>query len=370
MSQHTDTPPVSGRLQLNEVSKSFLRRGDGVPVMAVDYVSLDIPKGEFVTLLGPSGCGKTTTLRLIAGFEMPTSGQILLDDQDITNRPPNKRDMGMVFQSYALFPHMSVFDNITYGLELRKISRQAIKERVNRALEMIGLTGLGERRPNQLSGGQQQRVALARAMVIEPRVLLFDEPLSNLDAKLRVQMRSEIRNLQKRMNITSIYVTHDQTEAMAMSDRIVVMNAGHIEQVGIPSEIYRRPASRFVADFIGRANFIQTKIESVHGDGVTVRLLGQTVSVSLSTHPNVGDKFEAVLRPEGLKLRNDPSLQQVRIEQAMYLGSEIEYIVQADGQNLIVVDTDPRSEFVYNEGQTIGLGMVHETIQLLPLTPR
>ncbi len=370
MSRQTTAAPTSGRLKLNEVSKSFLRRGDGVPVMAVDGVSLDIPKGEFVTLLGPSGCGKTTTLRLIAGFEMPTAGHILLDDHDITNQPPNKRDMGMVFQSYALFPHMTVFANITYGLELRRLSRQNIKERAEQALDMVGLTGLAERRPNQLSGGQQQRVALARAMVIEPRVLLFDEPLSNLDAKLRVQMRSEIRNLQKRMNITSIYVTHDQTEAMAMSDRIVVMNAGRIEQIGGPSEIYRRPASRFVADFIGQANFVETQIESISGDGVSVRLLGQTINLPMSTRPKVGDRFEAVLRPEGLKLRNDPALQQVRVTQAMYLGSEIEYLVQAEGQTLIVVDTDPRSEFIYAEGQTTGIDMVHETIQLLPLAPR
>ncbi|RMF80390.1 MAG: ABC transporter ATP-binding protein, partial [Chloroflexi bacterium] len=253
----------SGRLDLEAVTKTFVDRDGHGEVKAVNNVSLSINEGEFVTLLGPSGCGKTTTLRLVAGFELPTDGRIVLDGVNIANQPPDKRDMAMVFQSYALFPHMSVFDNVSYGLKVRRMSGATIKKKVDAVLELVGLTGLGDRQPNQLSGGQQQRVALARALVVEPRVLLFDEPLSNLDAKLRVQMRSEIRQLQRRLNITSVYVTHDQVEAMALSDRIVIMNAGRIEQIGVPSQIYRYPQTRFVADFIGRANFVETEIEAV-----------------------------------------------------------------------------------------------------------
>ncbi|MCC6891981.1 MAG: ABC transporter ATP-binding protein, partial [Anaerolineae bacterium] len=214
------------RLKLESIVKAFPDRSGNSVVRAVDDVSLNIHNGEFLTLLGPSGCGKTTTLRLIAGFEMPTSGRILLEGKDITPQPPNKRDMALVFQNYALFPHMSVFDNVAYGLQTRGLPSKQIKDKVQAALNMIGLEGLGDRRPNQLSGGQQQRVALARSLVMEPRILLFDEPLSNLDAKMRVQMRSEIHLLQRRLGITSIYVTHDQIEAMALSDRIVVMNKG------------------------------------------------------------------------------------------------------------------------------------------------
>ncbi|MBL8156479.1 MAG: ABC transporter ATP-binding protein, partial [Anaerolineae bacterium] len=250
-------------LVLQSVVKKFPQREGSGEFTAVDTVSLDIKKSEFVTLLGPSGCGKTTTLRLIAGFESPTAGRIMLDGKDITSQPPNKRDMAMVFQSYALFPHMSVFENVAYGLRIKRLSSGDIQSKVGGTLELMGLGTLASRRPNQLSGGQQQRVALARALVMEPRVLLFDEPLSNLDAKLRVQMRSEIHRLQRRLNVTSVYVTHDQDEAMALSDRIVVMNAGKIEQVGPPEEIYRYPTTRFVADFIGRANFLDTVVDAV-----------------------------------------------------------------------------------------------------------
>ena len=256
-------PATTGRLELRDVVKVFSNRGKDV--YAVHGVSLDIAPGEFVTLLGPSGCGKTTTLRMIAGFEDTTSGQVVLDGQNMVSLPPNKRPMSMVFQSYALFPHLSVRENIAYGLKLRHTKPEEIREQVEIALTSMNLNSLADRAPNELSGGQQQRVALARAMVMRPKVLLFDEPLSNLDAKLRVRMRLEIRRLQQRMGITSIYVTHDQAEAMTMSDRIVVMNAGTIEQVATPEEIYRRPASVFVADFIGRANFLaQRRIHAEH----------------------------------------------------------------------------------------------------------
>jgi len=351
---------------LEQVAKIFPQRGSQGTVTAVDHVSLNIRQGEFVTLLGPSGCGKTTTLRLIAGFEAPTRGRILLDDRDITAQPPNKRDMAMVFQSYALFPHMSVFDNVAYGLQTHHVPGGTVKTKVNDALDVMSLTGLGDRRPNQLSGGQQQRVALARCLVMEPRVLLFDEPLSNLDAKLRVAMRSEIRALQRRLNITSVYVTHDQVEAMAMSDRIVVMNAGRIEQIGAPEEIYRRPATLFVADFIGRANFIETCAETVSGNQVAVTLLGHKVTVAMNPAPKAGDRLTAVVRPEALILKPDPALTQATVEQAMYLGTSVDYVVRVDDHTLIVVDADPRASRIFAEGQTVGVDFIAEAIHLLP----
>ncbi|MFN8374019.1 MAG: ABC transporter ATP-binding protein [Anaerolineae bacterium] len=319
-----------------------------------------------MTLLGPSGCGKTTTLRLIAGFETPSSGRLLLNGRDITNQPPNKRDMAMVFQSYALFPHMSVFENIAYGLHIRKLSKAVIEQKVTGILELTGLQGLANRRPNQLSGGQQQRVALARSLVMEPSVLLFDEPLSNLDAKLRVQMRAEIHGLHRRLNITSVYVTHDQIEAMAMSDRIVVMNSGRIEQIEARKDIYRRPVSRFVAGFIGRANFHETTADDISGGQVTATVLGKTISAPPPPNARVGSKLTAVLRPEALELRPDASLQQVRITQAMYLGSEIEYFVDTGKETLIVIENDPRASRIFNEGETVGIDFAAEVVHLLP----
>lgn len=356
-----------GSLILENVSKVFPQREGQGEVRAVDQVSLTIHEGEFLTLLGPSGCGKTTTLRLISGFELPSAGLILLDGKDISNRPPNKRDMAMVFQSYALFPHMTVFNNIAYGLRVKHVARKELRERVEKVLDLMNLSGLGGRRPHELSGGQQQRVALARSLVVEPRVLLFDEPLSNLDAKLRVQMRVEIRNLQRRLNITSVYVTHDQVEAMALSDRIVVMNGGRIEQIGAPEDIYRHPTSRFVADFIGRANFLTSTVESAGDGSASVSLFGQPVRVPVGFHTAPGDQVTAVLRPEALSLVDDPARQQVVVEQAMYLGSSIEYVVRAGDQELIVVETDPRAERVFREGQTSGVRFVPETVHLLPV---
>lgn len=353
-------------LKLENITKTFPQRDGKGLVYAVDDVSLIIERGEFLTLLGPSGCGKTTTLRLIAGFESPSAGKIMLEGQDITHDAPNKRDMAMVFQSYALFPHMSVFDNIAYGLQVRGMSKSAIQRAVDDALQQVGLTGLDKRRPNELSGGQQQRVALARSLVMEPSVLLFDEPLSNLDAKLRVQMRSEIRRLQRRLDITSVYVTHDQVEAMALSDRIVVMNEGHIEQIGTPEEIYRYPESRFVADFIGRANFVTTLVEAVDNHAATVTVLGQTITRPLDKTPAVQDELVAVLRPESLSLSTDISYNQVRVEQAMYLGSQLEYVVDADGQQLVVVEIDPRAGQAFQEGQQVGIDFTADAVHLLP----
>jgi len=356
----------AGSLVLENVSKTFPQRGGQGEVRAVDEVSLEIQEGEFVTLLGPSGCGKTTTLRLISGFELPSGGRILLDGKDISNRPPNKRDMAMVFQSYALFPHMTVAKNIGYGLRVQGRPGREVNERVQSVLDMMSLTGLGARRPNELSGGQQQRVALARSLVVEPRVLLFDEPLSNLDAKLRVQMRREIRNIQRRLNITSVYVTHDQVEAMALSDRIVIMNAGQIEQIGSPEEVYRRPATRFVADFIGRANFLPACLTGAANGYAAVDLLGQRVEVPITFPAEAGDCVTAVLRPEALTLREDAALVQGTVEQAMYLGSSVEYVVRVGDQELIVVETDPCAPRIFQEGEAAGVTFSPATVHVLP----
>lgn len=353
-------------LSLENVIKKFPQREGNGEFTAVDNVSLAINQGEFVTLLGPSGCGKTTTLRLIAGFESPTTGKVFQDERDITNQPPNKRDMAMVFQSYALFPHMSVFDNVAYGLRIKRLSAKDIQKKVGETLDQMGLGALASRRPNQLSGGQQQRVALARALVMEPNILLFDEPLSNLDAKLRVQMRSEIHRLQRRLNITSIYVTHDQDEAMSLSDRIVVMNAGRIEQMGKPEEIYRYPTTRFVADFIGRANFLETLVESVKDRVATVRLLGKPFRVTLhNVDFKAGEKAIAMMRPEAIRLVRDISLRQAKIEQAMYLGTEVEYMIGFDGQSWSVSDPDPRSGRAFMEGEMVGVDVVEDAVHLL-----
>lgn len=356
----------TGDLVLTDLVKAFPQRDGQGEIRAVDNVSLTIPSGEFVTLLGPSGCGKTTTLRLVAGFELPTNGRIELDGKDISHQPPNKRDMSMVFQSYALFPHMTVFDNIAYGLQTGGMSKPQIQTKVNQSLDQMGLTGLGERRPNELSGGQQQRVALARSLVMEPRVLLFDEPLSNLDAKLRVQMRAEIRRLQRALNITSVYVTHDQIEAMSMSDRIVVMNEGQIEQIGTPKEIYRYPQTRFVADFIGRANFVDARVEAVTAGTVTVKLLGRTLDVPMAEPPSVGTLLTAVMRPEALNLSFEVGDCPSTIDQMMYLGAETEYILSVEGQKVVVLEGGTKALRDFNEGQTVGIEFDDAAVHLLP----
>jgi spermidine/putrescine transport system ATP-binding protein len=284
-------------IALEDVRKSF---GD---VEAVRGVSLDIREGEFLTLLGPSGCGKTTTLRMIAGFEEPDSGRILLRGRDVVGVPPNKREVNMVFQHYALFPHMTVEQNIAYGLKLKKVSPADRRERVRSILDVVRLRGHERRRPRQLSGGQQQRVALARALVNEPAALLLDEPLGALDVKLRKQMQLELKLIQNEMGTTFVYVTHDQEEALLMSDRIAVMNGGLVEQTGSPREIYERPATPFVADFVGVLNAIEIRVDEVRESMAVMRLDdGQRIEVPVTLGASVGERLTAAVRPERVRL--------------------------------------------------------------------
>jgi putative spermidine/putrescine transport system ATP-binding protein len=289
------------------------------PSIAVEDFNLSAEKGEFVSFLGPSGCGKTTTLRMIAGFEQPTQGSISVDGTDITHRPPNRRNVGMVFQSYALFPNMNVADNIGFGLRVRKRPKDQIRKRVDELLELINLPDKGGRYPYQLSGGQQQRVALARALAIEPEVLLLDEPLSALDAKIRVALRKEIRTIQRQLGITTVYVTHDQEEAMSLSDRVVVMSEGRVEQIGPPPQIYNFPATPFVASFVGTLNLLPAKVVDAATGRVTVA--GQEITGSKGVAGN--GAVTVALRPEAVELGEGGGANRLRgkIEDVSFLGS-------------------------------------------------
>jgi len=325
-------------IEINNLFKRFKN------VVAVNRIHLEVSQGEMLTLLGPSGCGKTTTLRCIAGLERPETGDIVIDGKPMLSEgfvPPSKRGIGMVFQNYAVWPHMKVYKNIVYGLKLQKIPRQRIREKAQEMLELVGLTGLADRYPAQLSGGQQQRVALARALVRNPKVLLLDEPLSNLDAKLREKMRFEIKSLARRMGITSVYVTHDQAEAMVISDRIAVMESGDIVQIGSPHEIYERPANRFVADFIGTMNFISGEVVQVLGGTDTVcvrtefseRLLCKANSSGEATP---GKKVFASIRPEDVEVFTEPpgereNLFAGTIAHKAYLGNFLYVFVSING---------------------------------------
>ncbi len=328
-------------IQIDRVTKRF---GE---LEAVKNVSLRVESGEFFTLLGPSGCGKTTLLRCIAGFNGLDQGEIYFGKKRVDRVPAHKRGVGMVFQNYAIFPHLSVSDNVAYGLKARKMPPTEIKAKVNKVLEMVRLGGYEQRLPNQLSGGQLQRVAIARALVIEPQVLLMDEPLSNLDAKLRIEMRSEIRDLQQEMKITTIYVTHDQEEALSISDRIAVMNLGVVEQVGRPWETYIAPANRFVAAFIGSTNFFEGEVVSREGDQATLQ--AGEIKVKVATNSPVGQKIAFAIRPEAFKLpeqvppqdRNGFFSVRGKVEKVEYLGSFIKYDLRlAQGQRLRVTSYD------------------------------
>jgi len=355
---------MSNAVRLENLQKVFQGRGGG-RVTAVDNVSLEVKDGSLVTLLGPSGCGKTTVLRLIAGFETPTEGEVFIGEERITTLPPNKRRTSMVFQTYGLFPHMTVFDNIGYGLRIRKVPRSEIRTRVLTMLELVDLIGTEARLPSQLSGGQQQRVALARALITEPRVLLFDEPLSNLDAKLRVQVRQEIRRLQQRLKITSIYVTHDQDEAMTLSDQIVIMHRGRIEQVGSPQGIYARPRTRFVADFIGQGNFLAGTVRAADGDCAEVEIpLGRFRVKAEGFRP--GDLVWLLLRPEAIGLTPPGAGRwDGQVSTATYLGSEVFYEVTVDRQPILVKVGHPQGATALTPGVPVGVTFDENSLHLV-----
>jgi iron(III) transport system ATP-binding protein len=342
------------------VTKQF-----GVSVKAVDAVSFEIENGALVTLLGPSGCGKTTTLRLIAGLEMVTSGRILIAGEDVTKLPATDRDVSMVFQSYALFPHMTVAENVSYGLRVSGMSKVEARAQAEEGLRLVGLVGFGDRLPSELSGGQQQRVAVARALVLEPQVLLFDEPLSNLDAKLRRQVREEIRDIQQSLGLTCVYVTHDQEEALAVSDRIIVMNEAVIAQEGSPHDLYEAPASLFVADFIGDANVVPAEILSVEGEDARVSVAG------LDTHlPHRGlvpGPAHVALRPESIRLeaaRGGDTSTVGTLKKAAYLGSHMEYTVGTSIGDLFVID--PRVDAPIESGSEVYITLATHGVTLVP----
>lgn len=318
-------------------------------MVAVNHINLEVEQGEILTLLGPSGCGKTTTLRCIAGLEKPDEGDVYIDGQPMFSQgfvPPAQRGIGMVFQNYAVWPHLRVFDNVAYGLKLQKLPHAAIQQRVREILEAVGLGGLEKRYPGQLSGGQQQRVSLARALVRNPKVLLLDEPLSNLDAKLREKMRFEIKSIVRRMNITAVYVTHDQAEAMVLSDRIAVMEAGNIVQVGPPEEIYKKPANRFVADFVGTTNFIAGEITGIEREGNWLRVrteMGQEMRCKVfdSAIAASGQKVYISIRPEDIEIVTqgasaEENVVHGRIEHRAYLGNFLYFFVNVNSTTIRV----------------------------------
>lgn len=323
-------------VELRNVTKVF-----GTDTKAVDNVSFAIKRGEFFSLLGPSGCGKTTLLRMIAGFETPTSGTILLNGKDISNHPPYKRDVNMVFQNYALFPHMSIYNNIAYGLKMKKVPKSKIAELVNEVIEMVKLTGLEDRKITQLSGGQQQRVALARALVNKPAVLLLDEPLGALDQKLREQMQIELVNLQEQVKITFIFVTHDQREALTISDRIAVMNDGKIEQIGSSKAIYEFPHTRFVADFIGTSNFLYGTYRDSQNGLKRIEVPGADIWVESQQDLTVGEKVTVVIRPEKLSISKEPNPSEINrlhgvIEDIIYVGTNTRYFVKIPSNGMML----------------------------------
>jgi spermidine/putrescine transport system ATP-binding protein len=338
-------------LEIKSVSKVF---GEAV---VINNISLDIERGKFITFLGASGCGKTTLLRMIAGFYNLDAGQIFLDGKDISNLSPQKRNTPMVFQEYALFPHMSVKENISYGLKNRKVSKSDIVKRVKEVTELVNLSGLEHRYPNQLSGGQQQRVAIARALVNNSQLLLLDEPLSNLDAKLRENVRVELRLIQKKLGITMLYVTHDQQEALSMSDKILVLNHGQIQQYGTPQEIYFNPKTKFVADFIGTANFIEGKNENPASGAAKIIYCGQEIIVDAQTSQ---EQVSLSIRPESIILTKDKKEGQINIKaeivNAMFLGEKVRYFVKDEVQKDWIVD-------VFDTGNVILNGNVYLSIQ-------
>ena len=348
---NTSTRKGPARVVFDKVTKRY-----GSDVTAVDQISLDFPAGTLVTLLGPSGCGKTTTLRMIAGLEMASSGRIFIGDDDVTRLPATARDVSMVFQSYALFPHMTVLQNVSYGLQVSGFSKDVVATKANDVLKQLGLGVLSARYPNELSGGQQQRVAVARAIVLEPRVLLFDEPLSNLDAKLRRYVRQEIRDLQQSLGLTVVYVTHDQEEALAVSDTVVVMSNATIAQKGSPRELHDRPRTRFVADFIGGANVLPCEVVSVQGEQATVRL----GALTLQTNQCEGSapQRHVAVRPNRVALlpAGSANALQAVIQKATYVGEQMEYMVQTPLGDLFVTSADTDSPLAAGTSVAVAFG--------------
>ena len=342
-------------VRLEGVSKSY------GSVRAVDDLSLSIELGESIALLGPSGCGKTTTLNLVAGFLVPDAGIIRIGGRDVTGIPPNKRKLGMVFQSYALFPHMTVADNVAFGLKLRRVGSSEQKQRVTEALDMVRLGGLSDRYPRQLSGGQQQRVSLARALVVNPEIMLFDEPLSNLDAKLREELRTELLEIQERVKITSIYVTHDQDEALVLADRVAVMNEGRIEQVGTPAQVYETPTTPFVAKFLGESNVLQATVAEVSGTSVVCNLEGHRIRTDGCTQQfTAGEQVEVILRTQAISLSSDSmSLDncfRVRLSHVIYLGGHIRYQVELGTNRVSLVEANRGDHGVVQKGSDVFVG--------------
>ena len=351
-------------VRLEHISKIYKDPKTGKDFYAVKDANLEITPGSFVTLLGPSGCGKTTTLRMIAGFESPDEGEIYLGGEPINALTPNKRDTAMVFQSYALLPHYNIYDNVAYGLKLRKLDKATIKEKVTNILKLVGLEGMEARMTNQLSGGQQQRVALARALVLEPGVLLFDEPLSNLDAKLRVSMRTEIRRIQQEAGITAIYVTHDQSEAMALSDQIIIMEKGVVSQIGTPQEIYYHPANEFVADFIGEANFLRGTLTQKQGDKGVVMVEGTSVDVTGVYGIQQGSACTLVLRPESAVLSDRGQLP-CKVIVSCFMGAYQNYHVMVGNTMVKITDFNPKNKKIYRVGDTAYVAFEKENIHVL-----
>jgi iron(III) transport system ATP-binding protein len=356
----------SFELTLENLTKVF-RAADGHEVAAVDHLSLRVAAGSFLTLCGPSGCGKTTTLRMIAGLETPSSGEIHLAGQALTRVPPNRRNIGLVFQSYALFPHLTVFDNVAYPLQVKKQATATIHQEVDEVLALLELAALGQRYPNQLSGGQQQRVALARALVTRPSLLLFDEPLSNLDARLRIHVRLEIRRLQKALGITTVYVTHDQVEAMSMSDEIAIMRDGQIEQIGPPKALYFHPATRYAAEFIGRANLLPARVLAAEEASVRVQVLGREFRMpNCGASVAAGDEAMVMLRPESVSL-NGERLEDLAgtVRQLTFAGTTVEYVVDVQGTELLVTELGDRRESPLDEGARVAVHFNTDRMHLL-----
>jgi spermidine/putrescine ABC transporter ATP-binding subunit len=348
--------PSSAYLRIEDLCKHY------GSVKAVDGISLSIQAGEFLTFLGPSGSGKTTLLMMIAGFVFPDRGRLILADQDLTRIPPYSRGLGMVFQSYALFPHMTVFDNVAFPLKLRKESSGTIRKRVYEALEMVHLEGLGKRYPSQLSGGQQQRVSLARSLVFRPRLLLMDEPLGALDKKLREAMQIELKEIQNQVGITVLYVTHDQEEALTLSDRIAVMKEGRIEQLGSAQDLYERPVSRFVADFIGETNFFKVRIDSVNGGAMAVTSQCiRRIPVPLAEGFREGDTGYLSIRPEKIFFVEEPGETDCAVSgvvnEIIYMGDVTKYYVHLGEEEVLVVKQHNREGMQqYRKGEKVWLG--------------